>query len=175
MKRLALAALALGAGSAAQAQSMNVPLITERVVRDICGPFIDTGDMWPAIAAAGRAGYGTVHVRPPHIRIGAADAQPEPVEIELRGAHAGTLRMRDEHGLLVCSVGVHEGGVGQIAEAAGPHLRALGYAPVLDDRSGALALSVWRGGARQVLIAPSTEFRPGAELVMTGPAPGQAD
>ena len=175
MKRLALAALALGAAQAAQAQSMNVPLITERVVRDICAPFIETGDMWPAISAAGSAGYRVVQVWPAHIRVGAASAQPEPSEIELRGDHAGTVRMRDEYGLLACSVGVPEGGVGRIAAAAEPHLRTFGYAPALDDRSGATALSVWRGGGRQAVIARSTEFRPGAELVMTGPAPDQAD
>ena len=167
MKRLALAALLIGAPVSAPAQSMNVRLITEQVVRDICGPFIETGDMWPAIAAAESAGYGVVHVWPDTIRIGAADRQPEPSEIEMRGSHAGTIRIRERADLLVCSVGIAEGGVRTIAETAEPHLRALGFAPVLDERELPLAVSVWRRDDAMVVIASSSEFRPGAELTLS--------
>lgn len=169
MKRLVLAALLFGAPESAVAQSMNVPLITERVVRDICGPFIATGDMWPSISAAQRFGYGVAHVWPDTLRVGAASRQPEPTEIEMRGSHVGTLRMRRAYGLLTCSVGISEGGAGRIAEAAEPHLRALGFEPILDDREDPLAISVWRGAGRQVVVSRSTEFRPGSELVITGP------
>ncbi|WP_296814707.1 hypothetical protein [Brevundimonas sp.] len=170
MKRLVLAALLAAAPASAPAQSMNVRLITEQVVRDICGPFIQTGDMWPSIAAAERAGYAVMQVWPDDIRIGAADLQPTPTEIEMRGSHAGTIRMSARRDRLTCSVGIAEGGVRTIAEAAEPHLRALGLDPVLDEREPPLAVSVWRGGDAMALIAPSSEFRPGSELALIGRA-----
>jgi len=131
--------------------------------------------MWPSISVAQGFGYGVAHVWPESIRVGAANRQPEPTEIEMRGSHAGTLRMRRAYGLLTCSVGIAEGGPGRIAEAAEPHLRTLGLEPLLDDREGALAVSVWRGAGRQAVISRSTEFRPGSELVITGSDPRGGD
>lgn len=163
MKRLVLAAVVLALSPAAQAQSMNVRGITETVTRDICGPFIRSGDMWAAIGAAQAAGYGVAHISPGAIQPGPTD----PVDVELQGSHAGVVRMLDRNGLRVCSVGIHEGSVATIAEIAGPWLGALGMTPELDQRDGPLAISIWRGDDLRAVISRSTEFRPGSELVIT--------
>lgn len=167
MNRLALAIALTVAAPAAHAQSMNVRAITETVTRDICAPFIRSGDMWAAIGAAERAGYAIDHIAPASLSAGAADRQAEPIEVQMRGSHAGVIRMRHQSGLRICSVGIHEGSVGTIAETAAPWLTALGMAPALDERDGPLAVSIWRGEDRQAVISRSTEFRPGSELVIS--------
>lgn len=176
MKRLALAAVFfVVAASPVSAQSMNVRLITERVAGEICPHLIRDGDMYAAIGAAERFGYAVMDYLPTSVRWGAADLQPDPIEVELERSHQGTVRLRNQHGLRVCSVGIHEGDIARIAEAAEPHLRALGMEPVIDERLGPLALSVWRGPTSQAVISRSTEFRPGSELVITAEAPAQVD
>ncbi len=168
MNRLALAAvLVCAAAPAAQAQSMNVRLITERVAGEICPPLLKDGDMYAAIGAAERAGYAVSYILPTTIRYGAADRQPEPIFVEMEGSHRGILRLRNQYGLRVCSVGIHEGSVERIAETVEPYLRAFGLEPVIDERQGPLAISVWRGPDSQAVISRSTEFRPGSEIVMT--------
>lgn len=174
MKRLALAAVFVCAlAPCALAQSMNVPRITEQVVGEICPPFLRDGDMYAAIAAAEGFGYSVVHYLPTSLRLGAADRQPPPFDVAMEGSHQGTVRLFTQYGLRVCSVGIHEGGVARIAEVAEPHLRALGMEPVLDEREGRLAVSVWRGPDIQAVISRSPEFPPGSELVIT--AVGQDD
>lgn len=175
MKRLALAAVFVFVAGPASAQSMNVGLITEQVVGEICPPLLNDGDMYAAIGAAERAGYEVMEILPTTIRYGAADRQAEPIVVEMEGSHQGTVRLREQYGLRVCSVGIHESGVERIAETAEPHLRALGMEPVIDERLGPLALSVWRGPTSQAVISRSTEFRPGSELVITAEAPAQVD
>lgn len=176
MKRLTLAAvLACAAAPSVWAQSMNVRLITEQVVDEICPPLLNDGDMYAAIGAAERAGYAVMDILPTTIRYGAADLQPEPAVVEMEGSHQGVLRLRQQYGLRVCSVGIHEGGIERIAETAEPHLRALGMEPIIDQRQGSLALSVWRGPTAQAVISRSTEFRPGSEIVITAEAPAQVD
>lgn len=171
MKRLALAAVFVFVAGPASAQSMNVRLITEQVVGEICPPLLNDGDMYAAIGAAERAGYAVMAILPTTIRYGAADRQAEPIVVEMEGSHQGTVRLREQYGLRVCSVGIHEGGVERIAETAEPHLRVLGMEPVIDERLGPLALSVWRGPTSQAVISRSTEFRPGSEIVITAEAP----
>ena len=163
MKRLAFGLALLSAAPAVQAQSMNVRAITQTVTRDICGPFIRSGDMWAAIGAAQAAGYGVERISPSAIQPGPTD----PVEVELQGSHAGVVRMRDRNGLRVCSVGINEGSVATIAEVAGPWLGALGMTPEVDQREGPLAISIWRGDDLRAVISRSTEFRPGSELVIS--------
>ena len=58
-----------------------------------------------------------------------------------------------------------------IAETAEPFLRDLGMAPALDEREGTNAISVWRGGNRQAVIARSPHHRPGSELVISVATP----
>lgn len=172
MKRLALAAVfVVVAASPVSAQSMNVRLITEQVVGEICPPLLTAGDMYAAIGEAERLGYSVTAHLPTTLRLGAADRQAEPIVVEMEGSHQGTVRLREQYGLRVCSVGIHEGGVERIAETAEPHLRALGMEPVIDERLGPLALSVWRGPTSQAVISRSTEFRPGSEIVITAEAP----
>lgn len=171
MNRLALAAVLVCTATPALAQSMDVRLITEQVVGEICPPLLNDGDMYGAIGAAERAGYAVMDILPTTLRYGAADRQAEPIAVEMEGSHQGIVRLREQYGLRVCSVGIHEGGVERIAETAAPHLRALGMEPVIDDRLGPLALSVWRGPTSQAVISRSTEFRPGSEIVITAEAP----
>ena len=171
MKRLTLAPLFVCAAAPASAQSMNVRLITEQVVGEICPPLLNDGDMYAAIGEAERLGYSVTAHLPTALRLGAADRQAEPIVVEMEGSHQGTVRLREQYGLRVCSVGIHEGGVERIAETAEPHLRALGMEPVIDERQGPLVVSVWRGTNMQAVISRSTEFRPGSEIAITAAEP----
>lgn len=176
MKRLALAAvLVCAVAPAAHAQSMNVPLITERVVGEICPPYLAGETMWGPIARAEGFGYEVRHISPSSIQVGAANRQPEPRDVELYGRHAGTIRLWTNGRERFCSVGIHEGAVGQIAEIAEPLLQAQGYEPVLDDRERSVAVSVWRAPGRQVVISRSAEYRPGSEILFTADVAPQVD
>ncbi len=167
---LAVGLLALSAPAGASAQSMNVRQIVDDVVGQVCAPLAQGGDLRSAARAAERLGYSLVAVEPDH-RMGAADLQPEPRALIFTRRHHGTVRISRDYDHVLCSLGVEEGGVGRSAEAAEPHLRALGLTPVIDERDGDLPLSVWRGERTQAVIARSPHHRPGVEVILTVHAP----
>ena len=150
---------------------MNVGLIVETVVGEVCDPFLSGETMWGSIAEARRAGYEVRHILPGTIRLGAADAQPEPNDVTLHASHAGTIRIWRQGRLRFCSVGIPEGAAGRTAEIAEPLVRARGLEPVLDERDAPFAVSVWRGAGRQAVISRSSEFRPGSEIIITSVEP----
>lgn len=175
MRTLSLSIIAvLIFGGVAQAQSMNVRAITDDVLRDVCGPFSRDRDMWAALGAAERLGYSVMSHDPVNLRIGAADAQPPPRGLVLFRRHRGTVRLSMDYGRGLCGVGIEEGTVRTVVEAAGPHLRGLGLEPVFEAVDERPAVSVWRGSGLQVVIAASLHHRPGVELVLEI-APGGAD
>ena len=167
MKRLLLSILAvMSSGGVAQAQSMNVRAITDDVLREICVPFARDRDMWAALGAAERLGYAVTSHDPIGLRLGAADAQPPPRGVVLFRRHRGTVRLSMDYGRGLCGVGIEEGTVRTMAEAAGPHLRTLGMAPVVEVVDERPSVSVWRAPGLQVVIAGSLHHRPGTELVL---------
>ena len=163
--------LALAAPAGASAQSMNTRQIVDEVMGEVCRPLADRDSLWAAVRAAERLGYSIASVEPVTVRIGAANRQPELRAVTLARRHHGTVRVSRDYDHVLCSVGIEEGAVGRIAQAAEPHLRALGLAPVIDQRDGDLPLSVWRGDQAQAVIARSPHHRPGVELILTIHAP----
>lgn len=174
-RRVALTGSILALASTAQAQSMNVRVITDNVMTEICGPFLRNPDMRAAQGAAERLGYAVTEPEPLGLNIGAAQAQPPPLALTLARQHHGTVRisLRSDRGL--CSVGMEEASVRTVAETAAPHLRALGLSPVVEDLAGRPALSVWRGAGMQAVIAASPHHRPGVELVLETSRPAGAN
>ena len=161
------ATAALGMMSSAQAQSMNIRQITRDAGGSVCAPFIDNRDMTAAIVAAELLGY-RVRESEPDNRAGSA---APPLAVRLWRNHGGWITLTRSDTLSFCAVGMAEGSVRTIAETAEPFLRDLGMTPVLDEREGPTAVSVWRGDGRQAIIAPSPHHRPGSELVMSVATP----
>ena len=161
------ATAALGMMSSAQAQSMNIRQITRDAGGSVCAPFIDNRDMTAAIVAAELLGY-RVRESEPDNRAGSA---APPLAVRLWRNHGGWITLTRSDTLSFCAVGMAEGSVRTIAETAEPFLRDLGMTPVLDEREGPTAVSVWRGDGRQAIIARSPHHRPGSELVMSVATP----
>ena len=161
------ATAALGMMSSAQAQSMNIRQITRDAGGSVCAPFIDNRDMTAAIVAAELLGY-RVRESEPDNRAGSA---APPLAVRLWRNHGGWITLTRSATLSFCAVGMAEGSVRTIAETAEPFLRDLGMTPVLDEREGPTAVSVWRGDGRQAIIARSPHHRPGSELVMSVATP----
>ena len=157
------ATAALGMMSSAQAQSMNIRQITRDAGGSVCAPFIDNRDMTAAIVAAELLGY-RVRESEPDNRAGSA---APPLAVRLWRNHGGWITLTRSDTLSFCAVGMAEGSVRTIAETAEPFLRDLGMTPVLDEREGPTAVSVWRGDGRQAIIARSPHHRPGSELIMS--------
>ena len=118
------------------------------------------------LSAAERLGYAVTSHDPIGLRLGAADAQPPPRGVVLFRRHRGTVRLSMDYGRGLCGVGIEEGTVRTMAEAAGPHLRTLGMAPVVEVADERPSVSVWRAPGLQVVIAGSLHHRPGTELVL---------
>ena len=161
------ATAALGMMSSAQAQSMNIREITRDAGGSVCAPFIENRDMTAAIVAAELLGY-RVRESEPDNRAGSA---APPLAVRLWRNHGGWITLTRSDTLSFCAVGMAEGSVRTIAETAEPFLRDLGMTPVLDEREGPTAVSVWRGDGRQAIIARSPHHRPGSELVMSVATP----
>lgn len=148
------------------AQSMNVPLIAETVMGEICVPFARDGDLARAVRAAEASGYAVVEGGNGKT----ADGDAPSGRVELFRRHEGTVTLGREGGRGLCGVGIHEGTPAMMGEAAAPYLRALGLAPAEADgvEGGAV---VWRGEGVRLEIAPSARFRPGSELRLSFPLP----
>ena len=161
------ATAALGMTSSAQAQSMNIRQITRDVGGSVCAPFVETGDMSAAVVAAELLGYRIVDSEPDN------RARPDapPSAVRLGRSHGGWITLTRSDTLSFCAVGMAEGSVRTIAETAEPFLRDLGMTPVLDEREGPTAVSVWRGEGRQAIIARSPHHRPGSELIFSVATP----
>lgn len=161
---LALAALMATGAAPAAAQSMNVRAIIDDVMGEVCLPYARTGDIAAAVRAAEGLGYAPVEGQGALL----PDRDPPAGLMRLTRRHGGTVTLELGSGRGQCAVGVNEGAVSTMAEAAGPHLQVLGLAPVLDDRGGAATtdIVVWRGGTTQVVISRSPHFPPGSELVL---------
>ncbi len=159
---LALTALMLSPVAAA-AQSMNVPVIIDEVVGEVCAPLVRDGDVAAAVSAAEALGY----VQTDESSVDLDHSMPNARAILYR-SHRGTVTISLDYGRVLCSVGIHEGGVGQIADLAAPFLRELGMTSVLDVRGrGEPPIIVWRGEGRQAVISPSPVYQPGAEITLT--------
>lgn len=152
---LALLSAAATAGPAA-AQSMNVRVIVQTVTAEVCAPFARRADVAAAIQNAERLGYRVIESGGDRRRA-----------VTLFRQHHGTIRVSLSDGQGLCSIGVEEGTVAQVAAAAEPGLKALNLVPAIDDREGRPALSVWRGAALQAVIGPSPHHRPGVELILS--------
>ena len=161
------ATAALGMMSSAQAQSMNIRQITRDAGGSVCAPFIDNRDMTAAIVAAELLGYRVRESEPDN----RAESAAPPLAVRLWRNHGGWITLTRSATLSFCAVGMAEGSVRTIAETAEPFLRDLGMTPVLDEREGPTAVSVWRGDGRQAIIARSPHHRPGSELIMSVATP----
>ena len=161
------ATAAMGMMSSAQAQSMNIRQITRDAGGSVCAPFIDNRDMTAAIVAAELLGYRVRESEPDN----RAESAAPPLAVRLWRNHGGWITLTRSDTLSFCAVGMAEGSVRTIAETAEPFLRDLGMTPVLDEREGPTAVSVWRGDGRQAIIARSPHHRPGSELIMSVATP----
>lgn len=162
----ALAAFALGLAGPVAAQSMNVGGIVENVAGSICPAFMAGGDIRAGIRAGEAAGYRVVDSEPDNRGL-ATDPDALPRAVEMRGSHAGVLRMSVTYGNGLCSIGIAEGGVGRIAEYARPHMRALGLRVELAPAEGPTAVAVWGAGDRRAVALRSPHHLPGSELVFS--------
>ena len=161
-------AAGLGLSSAVQAQSMNIRAITRDVGQGVCAPFIESRDMAAAISAGEALGYRVIDIEPDNQ---AGEQNPPPSAVRMERRHGGRITLSRADTFSFCAIGMAEGGVATIAETAEPFLRDLGMAPALDEREGTNAISVWRGGNRQAVIARSPHHRPGSELVISVATP----
>lgn len=163
MKRLWLTAalLALVPG-VAQAQSMNIRLIVEDALTEVCGPWMQSGDRAAAVRAAQALGYAAYDL---HSGQGVSgETAPSSVMLDGSLRHRGRIILIESRDR-VCAVDMAEAGPAQISEAAAPHLRALGM-----ERTylleGNIGVVVWSGQDRQAVMAPSYASR-GAALVVS--------
>lgn len=153
--------LAVGAGllaslclmaAPAQAQSMNVPMIVNQTLTQVCLPWMQTGDREAAVRAAAALGYDVRN------RSTGALADPDnpPSRIYADGSarHRGTIILTESRDR-VCAVDLAEAGPGQISRIAAPHLTAAGMQSVLDRTGEAVEVVIWAGEGRQAIIAPS--------------------
>ncbi|MGQ2991477.1 MAG: hypothetical protein ACT6RD_04255 [Brevundimonas sp.] len=160
MLRLVLTAACTALAPTAQAQSVNVRAVTDEVLSAVCGPFARAPDVEAARSAAQGLGY-------------AVTAQDPPRALTLTGRRQGEVRLSLIYGRGLCALGLAEGSVRTVAEAAAAHLEALGLSPVVSDPTGRPALVVWRGPDLQAVIAASPHHRPGVELVLETYSPAK--
>lgn len=148
---LILLAAAAAAPNAASAQSMNIPLIVQRVTTDICGPLMRTGDMEAALRSAVAQGYLPVDWS----KTGDFDPADPPSRVVLDGSarHIGTLTLAGgRRGL--CAIDMAEAGAAQIVEAMADHAPGLGLTLVHDAGDHRPAAAVWTGEGRLAVAAP---------------------
>ena len=140
-------AIALVAAPAASAQSMNIPLITRLTLTEICGPYLQTGD----VAASVQAGLANRYRVAPTV-----DPANPPSLVVLDGSlvHRGKVILINDNDQ-VCSVDMAEGGVAQVSDLAAETLTALGMRRVFVQGGPTLGVIVWAGEDRQAVIAPS--------------------
>lgn len=148
---LTLSALLALAPGAAAAQSMNIPLILQRVLTEICGPLMQNDDMGAALRAAIDQGYRPVD----WFKSDDFDPDAPPRRIVLDGAarHIGTLTLA--HGRRgQCAIDMAEAGVHQIVERSQDELSALGLTLVYQGGEGRNAAAVWSGEGRVAVAQP---------------------
>ena len=140
-------AMALVAAPAASAQSMNIPLITRVTLTEICGPWLQTGDL----AAAVQAGIAADYRAAPNLN----PANP-PSFVVLDGSltHRGRVVLINDNDQ-VCSVDMAEAGVIQLSDLAAETLNDFGMSRVFVQGGATLGVIVWAGEDRQAVIAPS--------------------
>lgn len=144
----ALFALAPGAASA---QSMNIPLILNRVTTEICGPLMRTGDMAAALRTAMEQGYQPVD----WFKSDDFDPADLPRRVVLDGSarHIGTLTLATgRRGQ--CAIDMAEAGVNQIVERSSENLSALGLTLVYQGGEGRNVAAVWTGQGRVAVAQP---------------------
>lgn len=153
---LALIGLCTLTAAPAAAQSMNIPMIVHEVTTEICGPFMQGGDMAGAVRAAMAQGYRPMEWS--SSRPFDPDSPPSMVVLDGRAAHIGTVTLSGGPRWR-CAVDMAEATAGQIAEAAAEPLSALGLTPVLDRAGQRPAVVVWTGDGRQAVAAPGVQSR----------------
>ncbi len=149
----------------AAAQSMNVRQIVHGVMGEVCAPYARDGDIAKAVQAAEGLGY---RVMPEQSAL-LLDRDPPAGQVYLYQRHSGTVVLNLDQRRGLCSVGIAEGSRPTMAEAAEPHMRALGLEPVLDvrERVSTTDIVVWRGGTTQLVISRSPHHTPGSVLVLS--------
>lgn len=148
---LILSLLLTLAPGAASAQSMNVPLILQRVLTQICGPLMQTDDMAAALRTAMEQGYRPVDWS----KTDDFDPADPPRRVVLSGdaSHIGTLTLaRERRGQ--CAIDMAEAGVNQIVERSEEHLSALGLTLVYQGGEGRNVAAVWTGEGRVAVAQP---------------------
>lgn len=160
--RWAVAVLALVGANPAQAQSMNVPLIVNQTLTQVCLPWMQSGDRGAAVRAATGLGYRVLD------RATGEPADPDqpPSRIYADGSlrHRGTVILTESRDR-VCAIDLAEAGPGQISRIAAPHLTAAGMQPALDRTGEDVEVVIWTGEGRQAVIGPSV-MSTGATLTL---------
>lgn len=164
MRFAILLVMALGtAAHPASSQSMNTPAIVGDIVGGVCAPLMQSGDVATAIATAEALGYAQTD----ESRVDLDPDSPNARAILYR-RHRGTVTISLNYGRVLCSVGINEAGVSNLAQEAGQMLAGLGMVPILDIRGAdEPAVVVWRGQGRQAVISPSPVYQPGAEITLS--------
>jgi len=170
MRRILLTAALLGLmPGVAQAQSMNIPLIVETTLTQVCGPWMQTGDRAAAVRAAQTLGYVAYDRRTGEAVTG--DDLPPSMVLDGSLRHRGRIFLIESRDR-VCAVDMAEAGPAQIAEAAAPHLREMGLQQAF-HHGGPIGAVVWTGRDRQAVMAPSYASS-GATLVVSWLRPDAA-
>ncbi len=150
---LFLSALSALAPQAAMAQSMDTRRIVADVTTEICGPFMETGDMEAALQAALAQGYRPVGWN------GAGDFDPAEapsrVVLDGSGRHIGILTLAKER-RGVCAIDMAQAGVAGIVEAAREPVTSLGLTLAYDAAEHRPAIAVWTGEGRLAVAQPGT-------------------
>lgn len=151
---LILIAAGIAAPDAASAQSMNIPLIVQRVTTEICGPLMRTGDMEAALRAAIAQGYRPVDWS----KAGDFDPADPPSRVVLDGGarHIGTLTLAQRRRGR-CVIDMAEAGAAQIVEAMADHAPGLGLTLVYDAGDHRPAAAVWTGEDRLAVVEPGRD------------------
>lgn len=145
-----LMALCVLAPGPAPAQSMNIPLIVNRVTTDICGPLMRTGDMTAAIRTAQAQGYQPLEWS--RTTIPGSDETPRRIVLDGSSHHIGLLTLSvGRRGL--CVIDMAEAGVAQIVQAMAGHTDELGLTLSYDAGAHAPAAAVWTGEGRLAIAA----------------------
>lgn len=155
------------APAAASAQSMNVPLIVNRVVTGICAPLIATGDLQAAVRAAREQGYEPTDWSKDGEVL--ADGFPSRVVLDGRTRHIGVLTLvvgRNSQ----CTIDMAEASLTRIVETAGDELSEIGLTLVHDGQSARPGAAVWRGEGRLAVAQPGRDS-PGHMLTISWDRP----
>ncbi|MFT4956261.1 MAG: hypothetical protein ACI8U3_002666 [Brevundimonas sp.] len=166
----ALMALVVTVGAErAVSQSQNVPVIVNRLLESVCVPYVRTGDMVGAVRAAEALGYRQVDGRS-HLLL---DRSVPSGQVLLVRSQGGGVMLGQAYHIGHCVIGVEEGTVAAVADAADTHLEALRLSRILDEtgRNNAHTdVVVWMdtnpAADVQASAIRGANFSPGAELAL---------